>query len=296
MSVSRDDVTVVIPTLNEEDGIGQIVLELKRSGYNNILIVDGYSTDGTAKVAESNGGHVVFQHGRGKCGAIETAIDHVETPFMLVMDGDCTYDPKDIAAFLAHAEKFEQIIGVRINGRKNIPRLNRFGNWFLTKTFNVLMGTKLSDVCSGMYLIRTDVARDLDLHTSGFDVEVEIAAQISSSYSVTEVPIDYRKRMGVQKLSSWKHGFQIVRTIFNLGRMYNPAVLFAGIIALAVVPASFILGWVALEMLRFGVWHSEYALTGLMLIVIASQSLTLAGISILLKRMERRFMKQLNEN
>ncbi len=220
----------------------------------------------------------------------------MKTPFMLVMDGDYTYNPMDIENFLAHAEKYDQILGVRINGRRNIPRWNRFGNWLITKTFNVLMGTKLSDVCSGMYLINTDVARGLELNTKGFDVEVEIAAQTATSGKVTEVPIDYRERVGRQKLNSWKHGFQILRTVFGLARRYNPALLFSGLVALAAVPALFILGWVALEVILYGVWHSGYALTGLMLLVFASQGLTVATISLMLRRMEKRIMKQTNRN
>lgn len=294
--MSKDDVTVVLPTLNEEEAIGQVICALKRSGYHNILVVDGYSADGTTKVAESNGAYVVFQHSKGKCGAIETAIDNVKTPYMLVMDGDCTYDPKDIEKFLAHCEKYDQIIGVRANGRKNIPRLNRFGNWLITKTFNVLMGTKLSDVCSGMYLVSTDIARELELNTTGFDVEVEIAAQTATMGRVTEVPIDYKRRVGLQKLSSWKHGFQIIRTVFGLARTYNPALLFSFLVALAAVPALFILGWVAFELLLYGVWHSGYALAGLMLLVLASQGLTVATISLLLRRMEKRIMRQTNRN
>jgi len=296
VSVGKDDVTVVLPTLNEEEAIGQVIHELKQAGYRNILVVDGYSTDGTAKVAESNGCFVVFQHSRGKCGAVETAVENVKTRFMLVMDGDCTYDPKDIENFLAHADKYDQIIGVRSNGRGNIPRFNRFGNWLITRAFNVLMGTKLSDVCSGMYLINTDVARGLELNTRGFDVEVEIAAQTAVGGRVTEVPIAYRNRVGRQKLCSWKHGFQIIRTVFGLGRTYNPALVFSVLVALAAIPAFFILGWVAFEIILCGVWHSGYALTGLMLMVLASQGLTIATISVLLRRMEKRIMRQTSGN
>jgi len=111
VSIGKDDVTVVIPTLNEEEAIGRVIGELRQAGYHNILVVDGYSTDGTVKVAELNGAFVVFQHSRGKCGAVETAIENVKAPFMLVMDGDCTYDPRDIESFLAHAEshaRFEE--------------------------------------------------------------------------------------------------------------------------------------------------------------------------------------------
>ena len=293
MQTNKDEVTVVLPTLNEEEAIGRVIKELKLVGCCNILVVDGYSTDGTAEVAESNGCFVVFQHSSGKCGAIETAIENVKTPYILVMDGDCTYDPKDIDSFLAHAERYDQIIGVRTNGKSNIPRFNRFGNWLITKTFNVLMGTKLSDVCSGMYLINTDVARKLELNTRGFDVEVEIAAQTATSGKVTEVPIAYRQRLGCRKLR-WKDGFQIIRTVFGLARTYNPALFFSGLMVLAVVPASFILGWVAFEELLFGIWHSGYALAGLILLVLAFQGLTVAAISLLLKRMEQRIMRLTN--
>jgi len=296
VSVGKDDITVVLPTLNEEEAIERVIRELKQTGYRNILVVDGYSTDGTVKVAESNGAYVVFQHSSGKCGAVETAVENLKTPFMLVMDGDYTYDPKDIDSFLAHAEMYDQIIGVRANGRENIPLLNRFGNWLITKVFNTLMGTKLSDVCSGMYLISSDAANRLELNTKGFDVEVEIVAQTATDGRVTEVPIAYRKRVGSQKLSSWRHGFQIVRTVFGLARRYNPALFFSGLVALAVVPASFILGWVVLEVVLYGVWHSGYALTGLMLLVLASQGLTVAAISLLLRRMEKRIIKQTNRN
>lgn len=291
--VSKDDITVVLPTLNEEQAIGQIICELKRCGYNNILVVDGYSTDGTTKVAESNGGYVVFQHSRGKCGAVETAIENVKTPYMLIMDGDYTYDPKDIEKFLVHAENYDQIIGVRTNGRKNIPKLNQFGNWLITKTFNVLMGTKLSDVCSGMYLIKTDVARGLELNTTGFDVEVEIAAQAATRGRITEVPIDYRKRIGYQKLSSWKHGFQILTTVWSLARSYNPVFLFSVFSALTVIPGIVTLLWVFVQWLVSGVWHSGWALFGAILILVATQAFTISTVAVLLKRMEQRMTKKL---
>jgi dolichol-phosphate mannosyltransferase len=287
---NKDDLTIVIPTLNEELAIGQLISELKQCGYHNVLVVDGYSTDGTIKVAESNGCYAVMQHSMGKCGAIETAIENVKTPYMLIMDGDCTYDPKDIGNFMVHAEIYDQIIGVRANGRAYIPRLNRFGNRLITTTFNVLMGTKLSDVCSGMYLLKTEAARQLQLNTKGFDVEVEIAAQTANRGKITEVPIGYRKRVGAQKLSSLKHGFQIVRTIFGLARAYNPAFLFSALAALAVFPASVILGWAALDVLLFNNWVGigERALAGLVLLLFASQGIVVATISVLLKRMESR--------
>jgi len=125
---------------------------------------------------------------------------------------------------------------------------------------------------------------------------VEIAAQTATSGKVTEIPIAYRKRVGFKKLSSWRHGFQIIRSIFGLARKYNPALLFSAVVALAFIPALVILGWVILEILLYGVWHSGYALIGFMLLVLASQGLTVATISLLLRRMEKRIMEKTNRN
>jgi len=178
--ISKDDITVVIPVLNEEEGIEKVIKRVKKEGYINILVVDGYSTDNTVSLAIKNGVNVIFQHGKGKTGAIKTAIEQLNTQFFVVMDGDCTYNPKDIENFLIHARSYDEIIGVRTTGRHNIPFLNRFGNWLINFIFNLLFGTTLNDVCSGMYLLNTGFAKELTFTTNGFDVEVEIAAQVAS--------------------------------------------------------------------------------------------------------------------
>lgn len=296
MVVCKDKVTVVLPTLNEEEAVEEVIRELKKNGYNKILVVDGYSTDNTAKIAEANGARVIFQHSKGKSGAIETAVENIDTPFMLVMDCDFTYDPKDIEKLLAHAKVYDQVIGARVNGRENIPSFNRIGNWLITFAFNMIMGTKLSDVCSGMYLINTEAARMVEFNSKGFDVEVEMAAQMAANGKITEVPIAYRKRVGRQKLRSLRHGWQIIRTLFSLARQYNPVLLFSGAIAFAAVPAFFMLGWTLFEAILFGVWSSSRALAGLILFVFAFQGFTIAAVALMLRNMEKRLMKQAKRN
>ena len=113
-SVLKDDVTVVLPVLNEEEGVSVVIDELLENGYRNILVVDGYSSDLTAEVARRKGVTVVEQHGRGKTGAIKTAIEQLSTPYMLVMDGDFTYSAADIERLLTHANGYDQIIGAEV--------------------------------------------------------------------------------------------------------------------------------------------------------------------------------------
>lgn len=293
MSVGKHEVTVVVPTFNEEKAIGLVLDELFEVGCKNILVVDGYSADATVKVAESRGVRVIQQNGRGKTGAIKTAVDYVDTPYILVMDGDYTYCAKDIERFLSNGERHVQVVGVR--DRANMSLLHRFGNWAITRTFNLLFSAGLSDVCSGMYLLRTDVAKELEFESKGFRTEVEVVAQTAMDGGVTEVPVDYRSRIGRRKLSTWRHGFEILVSIVGLARKYNPVLLFSSIAGLSIIPASFILGWVGLELLLFGVFHSWWAMMGLLLLLVASQALAVSTISILLKRTERRIMRALRK-
>lgn len=293
MSVGKHEVTVVIPTFNEEKAIGLVLDELFEVGCKNILVVDGYSADATVKVAESRGVRVVEQNGRGKTGALKTAVDYVKTPYMLVMDGDYTYCAKDIERFLNNGERYVQVVGVR--DRANMSLLHRFGNWMITRTFNLLLGAGLSDVCSGMYLLKTDVAQELEFQSKGFRTEVEVVAQTVTHGNVTEVPVGYRSRVGKRKLSTWRHGLEILWSLFGLARSYNPVFLFSLLAALATVPGVLAVGWALYSQLFLGRWEFNWLLFGSILFLFGGLGWAVATISILLKRMERRIMRSLRK-
>ena len=291
--VRKDDVTIVVPVLNEEGAIGMVLDELFSNGYRHILVVDGYSKDNTVQIAESKDVNVVQQHGMGKTGAIKTAIDLVPTPYMLVMDGDCTYAAADIERFLDHAQNYEQIVGVR--DRENISRLHRIGNGIISKFFNLMFDTYLSDVCSGMYLLNTAAAKELDLHSGGFNVDVEIIAQTAVHGEIAEVPIDYRARVGKPKLSTWKNGSQIIYSVLVWTRIYNPVFIFSVIAALAFVPALVLLIWVGTNWLLRGIFYSGWALMAAILLLGAGEAFTVGSISLLIKRSEARITKRIKQ-
>jgi len=291
--IQKEDVTVVLPALNEKEAVESVIRELKQEGYKNIIVIDGYSDDGTFELAQQNGVKVTRQHGVGKSMAIKTAIEQVKTPFLIVMDADCTYAAEDIAKFLPHSTSYDEIIGFRTNGRGNIPWLNRLGNWLITKSFNFLFGTNLKDVCSGMYMLRSDFAKQMNLETRGFDVEVEIAAQAAKEARITQIPINYKDRVGNKKLSSWKDGFKILTSVWKLARLHNPVFLFSIISALGMIPAVIILGWISIELFISGTWHAGWSLVGVILLFISIQSFVISTVAILLKRMEQRLAERL---
>jgi len=292
--VSPNDVTVVIPTLNEREAIGLVLEELKQEGYVNILVVDGYSTDGTPDIAREKGALVVTQHGPGKAGAIKTALELVKTPYMLVMDGDYTYDPKDIKRLLAHAQGYDEVIGMR-TGPQSMGWLHGLGNRIINKVFNLLFGVGLSDVCSGMYLVRTEALKGADLRSRGFNVEVEIAAHLCSYGKVTEVPINYRRRIGKKKLQTFRDGVRIVTSVISLARVYNPLFLFSTLAFTFVIPGAILTVWELYLRYAYGAgaWSMGVAWLGLILLIIGLQGFTAATISLMLKRMERRIVQTL---
>jgi dolichol-phosphate hexosyltransferase len=293
--VTPDQVTVVIPVLNEREGIGKVLDDLKSEGFDNLLVIDGYSDDGTREIAESKGAFVLQQRGAGKAGALATAIDAIATPYLVVMDGDDTYKAADIARLLPHAAEYDEVIGARTGGRQNIPLINRLGNWLISKSFKLLFGEPITDVLSGMYLLRTETMRQIQITSTSFDIEVEIAGSVASMGKITQVPISYGERLGTQKLRSIDGG-RIVTTLFWMAYYYNPLLLFGGLVSLCAIPAASILAWTLYEKLVLGIWHSGYALLGVMLLLVATQGAAVSLSSLLNKRSEQRIMLELRKS
>lgn len=293
-----DLLTVIIPTLNEAKGIGLVIDEVLSVGIGkgNILIVDGGSTDGTIDIVRSKGVRVIMQEGRGKAAAIATAVKYVKTPFIAVIDGDYTYPAKHIPLLLNEAIRgYDLVIGARrgVKGAQSI--IYRLGNYVLTKFFNLLFGTKLSDVLSGMYVVRTSKLRELGFEMSGFSIEAELVSHIASTTSkVVEVPIEYRRRLGKKKLGV-VDGFRIARDMIRLTWRYNPVFLIFALGSLLLIPGLALGIWVAYHYFFTGLKYYVKGLIAIMLTLAGFQSLIMTIITLYLKRVELRVLRKLDE-
>ena len=216
------NLTIVIPVLNEVNAILKVIREIREEYMCPVLVINGWSTNGTFEVLKDlekqYNIQVICQRTPrgGKGDALKTALDYIKTPYFVVMDGDYSYLPKDLQKLYLLRSWFDQIIGIRTYARENMSRVHRFGNIIINLLFNVLLSASVSDVCSGMYLLRTDFARKLDTHSSGFSIEVETAAKTIPLGRLGEVTISYRNRIGESKISIWKHGFSIVMLILKI--------------------------------------------------------------------------------
>lgn len=301
MGYRWDDLTVVIPTLNEAEGIGIVIEELVSSGIRpeQILVVDGGSTDSTREIAESMGVRVVAQEvARGKAGAVMTALKHVDTPYMVVIDGDATYPGSRVGDLYGKlkSEGLDEVIGYRMPSPGSQPLVFRAGNWVLTRWFNLLFGTRLRDVLSGMYALRLSAMRDALLEMPGFSVECEIAAHIAStSGRIGEVPVEYRRRRGRKKLGVL-HGFKIALDVLRLSWRYNPTFLVFMTGALLLVPGITLGVYYIVNLVVYGIKYYFKGLVGVILTVAGLQSLSMALLALYFKRMEFRLRRLMEEH
>jgi dolichol-phosphate mannosyltransferase len=301
-NISEDlhDVGVIIPVLNEEKAIGVVIDEVIKTGVllENIVVVDGGSTDRTVEIAKSRGVKVINQEGKGKALAIKTGLRHIMTPYVLVMDGDGTYSASAIPIlYRAIRERdCDLVIGARLMGKESQRLLFRLGNKILTFFFNALFGTSLRDVLSGMYIAKTERMRELGFEMMGFSIEAEIAAHFANLGRVCEEVIEYRPRIdpSAKKLRV-KHGLRIALDMIRLTWRYNPAFLIFAIGSLLLIPGLGLGAWVLYRYYFHGVIHSIRGLAAIVMTGVGLQMLNSAIMALYVKRVERRVLSKLYE-
>ena len=139
----RDDVCVLIPTYDEAATIGEVVAGFREQGFDEVLVIDGHSTDGTRAIAREHGARVVEQsgrgRGRGKGQAVREGIDLVERPYVLMVDGDGTYRPEDAGRLLEPLLEgaAEHVIGDRY-ADMDAGAMTRFIGWFIGQWLSTL--------------------------------------------------------------------------------------------------------------------------------------------------------------
>jgi glycosyltransferase involved in cell wall biosynthesis len=216
-------VATVIAALNEEEGIGPTIDELREHLSDvYLMVVDGRSVDRTVEIAKDRGATVLVQEGKGKGLAISQGVKQLplNIRYVVFTDADFTYPaeyvPKMVEV-LEHNPTVGMVIGNRFNGEHNFDKsiANRFymGNRLLAFAQHVVNGVKLNDPLSGLRVVRNEILQDWKPKSKGFDVEVEMNSHIERKrYCIEEIPIQYRTRLGEKKLKL-RHGLTILTRI-----------------------------------------------------------------------------------
>ncbi len=229
-------VTLVVPTLNEIDGIKQIMPRVKREWCDQIIILDGGSTDGTIEYAKKNGYFVYVQKKPGFRNAYTEVLPYIKGDVIITFSPDGNSIPELIPTVIHKIkEGYDVVIVSRyLNGAKSEDDdiVTAFGNWFFTKTVNVLYGSTYTDVMVIFRAYKTTVIRDLELDKEEgyataeklFHTKISLEPLLSvraakRKLKVAEIPGDEPPRIGGErKLQVLKWGaayyFQFIREKF----------------------------------------------------------------------------------
>jgi dolichol-phosphate mannosyltransferase len=218
----RRSVLAIVAALNEEEGIGLTIAELRQYLEKPwVLVVDGWSRDKTVKIAKDMYADVIFQGGTGKGNAIAEAIRHVsmDVDYVVFTDADYTYPAEYLPKMIRILEEnpnVGMVCGNRFNEHFHLKAMHNMfyiGNRLLAFTHNLLNGVNLRDPLTGLRVVRWEILKNWKPKSQSFDVEVELNHYVEKKgFSIVEIPIYYRPRLGEKKLK-FRHGFTILRRI-----------------------------------------------------------------------------------
>ena len=225
-------IALIIPALNEEHSVGQVLKQLPDGLFSQILVVDNGSADRTAEVARQAGAEVVMEprRGYGRACLAGLAALHPQTTAVLFMDADLSDDPADLPRLIATFQQgeWDMVIGSRTLGNTeagSLTPLQRFGNWLSTRLIRYLWRTTFTDL-GPLRLVSRDALRRLDLRDRNYGWNVEMQAKAARLHlRVYEIAVGYRRRkFGRSKISgtvlgSVGAGVKILLTIYRCWRI-----------------------------------------------------------------------------
>lgn len=221
-------VTILIPTLNEQDGIGPTLEAIDRAAFQakgwdvELLVIDGASTDKTKKEAERRGARVVVEHRKGYGRAYKRGFAEATGDVLVTGDADGTYPFERAHEFVqalvdggldfVNCDRYGDLAKGAMSAK------HRFGNWVLSSTARALFGIRLRDSQSGMWVIRRSALAKLDVERMAegmaFSQEIKIEAIRRLDGRFKEIPAGLRPRIGTPVLASWRDGLGNLRSLY----------------------------------------------------------------------------------
>jgi glycosyltransferase involved in cell wall biosynthesis len=223
------NVSVIIPAFNEEESIALVLNDIPKSEVSEVVVVNNNSTDATAKIASEHFAVVLFEEQKGYGAACLKGLEYLSkkelNPEVVVfMDADYSDHPEQIIRLLEKIDDgYDMVIGSRSIGRREkgsmLPQ-QRFGNWLATSLIKWFYKYQYTDLgpfrAITWHALQQINMQDRDF---GWTVEMQIKA-LKEKLRICEVPVDYRTRIGVSKITGTVKGtimagYKIIYTIFK---------------------------------------------------------------------------------
>jgi glycosyltransferase involved in cell wall biosynthesis len=205
-------ITVVIPCLNEEQGIEQVLSRMP-AFVDEVIVVDNGSTDRTTDVARSFGAQVIRENVRGYGRSYRRGFGYATGDVIVTLDGDHSY-PVDAVSYLIEAllhldVDFLNASRFPVRDPRAMSFKHKLGNLVLSTAMSILYLRWVRDSQSGMWVFRRSILEKMDLISDGmtFSEEIKIEALKRRGIRFGEIPVNYSSRLGEVKLNPWRDGF-----------------------------------------------------------------------------------------
>ncbi|MCY7410304.1 MAG: glycosyltransferase family 2 protein [Chitinophagales bacterium] len=223
-------VDVIIPAYNEQESIAKVIGDIDKNLVREIIVVDNNSNDDTGKAATAAGAKVIHDGRKGYGSACLKGMEYVNTksvaPDILVfVDGDYSDHPEEMKLLIDPIvnDDFDFVIGSRAKGNRDKGSMQPqqvFGNWLATRLLKWIYGVTYSDL-GPFRAIKWDKLMMLEMIDTNFGWTVEMQLKAAKQkLKFIEVPVTYRKRIGISKVSGTVKGtvgagYKIITTIFK---------------------------------------------------------------------------------
>lgn len=208
-------IKAIIPAYNEENSIGKVISDIPPI-VDEIIVVNNNSTDATERVAKTAGATVINEPKRGYgyaclCGMNYISLQETKPDIIVFLDGDYSDYPQQLSQLVAPIieKDIDLVIGARVRalrekGAMTYPQ--KFGNWLATKLMKLFFGARFTDLGPFRAIKYSKLlALHMEDKTYGWTVEMQLKA-VKQKYSYIEVPMKYRNRIGVSKVSGTLKG------------------------------------------------------------------------------------------
>jgi len=205
-------ITVIIPCLNEEQGIERVLSRMP-DFVDQVIVVDNGSEDRTSEVASQFGAQVIREEVRGYGRAYKRGFASATSDIIVTLDGDHSYPPDAISYLieaLLHLEvDFLNASRFPVRERQAMSFKHKVGNWILSLAMSILFFRWVRDSQSGMWVFRRAILKKMRLTSDGmaFSEEIKIEALKDPRIRFAEISILYSSRLGEIKLNPWRDGF-----------------------------------------------------------------------------------------
>lgn len=294
------DVCVVIPTLDEAATIGEVIEGLRERGLTEVLVIDGGSTDGTREIAAEHDARVEVQTGTGKGMAVRQALELIDSEYVLLIDGDGTYDPADAPRLLEPLldDEADHVIGNRFADLQegSMSTVNRIGNRLINRAFRFIHGQDFRDILSGYRAFSRESVEQFRLTSTGFGIETEFAVECAKqNIQTTAVPVTYRPRPhgSETNLRPVRDGAVIFLTLYRLAKTNNPLFYFGSLGVGSIVFGGGLGVYVGVEWFWHGISHEVLAVVAGVSLLIGIQLIMFGVLSDMILALHREQLRRL---